>query len=435
MSAETTGILILIALLSGAAAWFFSIRRRPAMQPVPIARTSTQQAPAVEALILGDVDNPLIEITPIDTQPMSRPIEATAYIKDALQPLLQRAPEMLRIGSDMVRKTYRVAFSPAVTRSLKHGTLELVPSAHKLLPVARGVGKGKKFVAIGRVVEEGGVRFANIAAMGWQIAAMVTAQHFLEEINARLAGIERGIDDIRAWLENEKKGELGAAVDHLREYAGAISRGQLNPHETTAIYNDLLALARQSNAIGKLAREMARHRLAELENINVREWMARSGSAERAIKWIKHNREVLELIFLAQSVRVLACQVAAMLPGDRQRLNERIENAKQEMREAQRLFDATREALLAKVSELRKRDDSLLAAWGILDKDRRSGIEVEFAIAREYVAQAVQRLEKDSASALDLSGRLEKLADSGMQIDVKCDTDGRIEIFNTASLS
>src|SRR5206468_2052034 len=112
-------------------------------------------------------------------------------------PFLQRAPEFLRVGREMTTKTYRLVFSPTVTRALNKGTLELVPSAGELLPVARQVGDPKKFVKLGRVITTGGIRLANVAAASWQIAAIATAQHYLAEINERLQRIDDRLKDIQ----------------------------------------------------------------------------------------------------------------------------------------------------------------------------------------------------------------------------------------------
>jgi hypothetical protein len=308
--------------------------------------------------------------------------------------------------------------------------LELVPSAGELLPVVRKVGDPKKFVKLGRVVTTGGIRLANVAAASWQIASIATAQHYLAEINARLAGIQRGIDDIRTWLEEEKKGELRAAVHLLREYYHAIARGELHEHEQAAIYHQLDDIERTCLSIGELAREMSRRRLEELDRLDVREWTDRGGSAERALEWVKHNREALDLISLAQSVRILVCQVKSTLPGDRQRLHERIEHAKQEVIESQRLFEATREVLDTKVQELAKRKGSFFALGGLLDEDYRGKINTEYSCAREHTAQAVEKLRRESASALNFSSRFQALDTAGLALDVRVNDDGKIDILS-----
>ena len=418
----------------GLCVWLVMRLRHPSVEAGGGESFGHPASPTVnaDALILGDVENPLVEITAINEPPASTPLAVSPAMRTALQPLLQRAPEMLRIGSEAVTKSYRVVFSPAVTRALKDGTLELLPSSDKLLPVARDLGKGKKFVEIGRVMKGGGVKLATVATMSWQVLSIATAQHYLKDINARLVGIERGIDDIRKWLEEEKKGKLSAAVRYLRECSEAISRGQLHPHEVAAIYTQLDGIELTCGSIGDLAREMSRKRLEELDKIEVSVWTDRNGSAERAIGWVKHNREALELIFLAQSVRILACHVKVMLPGDHQRVADRIRHAIEEAANAQRLFEATRASLDAKVRDLGERSD-WTALFGVFDDDHRRRIESEFSCVRDQALLAVEKLRTEATGTGDLSKRVEQLASSGMVLDVRIAEDGELQILSAGA--
>ena len=126
----------------------------------PIFDTSACRACGLptEALIFGELENPLVEITPMDFSvghPM--PIEVDSGLKTALQPLLQRSSEIFRLGEEMSTKSLRVVFSPAVTRGLSAGSLELVETSRGLLPVARNASTGR-FVQTGKAVAQGGVR-------------------------------------------------------------------------------------------------------------------------------------------------------------------------------------------------------------------------------------------------------------------------------------
>ena len=130
--------------------------------------------------------------------------------------------------------------------------------------------------------------------MSWQIVAIATAQHYLGEINERLATIERSIEDIHWLLQEEKKTELTAAINLLCQYRDAIARGSLHAGKTAAINNQFEDIERTCLAIGGLARAKLQKRLKELEHLDVREWTARGDSAERAKKWVKDNREALD---------------------------------------------------------------------------------------------------------------------------------------------
>src|SRR5436309_2755377 len=92
-----------------------SADRIPMPHPSP-PDLSEDPAPSVtnaDALILGDVENPLLEITPVDLSDRSRDtIDIDSSMLSTLQPLLQQVPEFFRLGQEMTTRTYRLVFSP-----------------------------------------------------------------------------------------------------------------------------------------------------------------------------------------------------------------------------------------------------------------------------------------------------------------------------------
>ena len=438
-------VLVLCGLVIVAAGVWLAMRLRPrstskrtsryvgtaaAGSPETVARVSTY----ADALIIGDLENPLVEITLTDLAAEIVPLEVSSAMKNALQPLMQRAPEVLRVGSEMATKTYRVVFSPAVTRALKDGTLELLPSSKQLLPVARDIGKGKKFIEIGRIVKGDGVRWAGVAAMSWQIASIVTAQHYLGEINARLQRLEDGVADINFFQHEEKRAELRAGIYLLRQYHDAIARGDLHASETAAIYQKLEDLEHTCLAIGELARGLAKRKLDKIEKLKIREHWDRRGSAKRAKDWVKQNQDAMELIYLAQSCRVLTCQVKAALPGDRTLLNQRIAHAQKDIRDAVNRFVSCRGRFHRKaVKPLRRRRGKLLAIGGIFDSDYHRKLKRTFSGASHTATKLAQRLDTQAAQAQQFAERFDQLANSGLALDVRVDQQGSIEILSAQS--
>lgn len=382
-----------------------------------------------EALIFGSPEKPLLEIHPSLESRELVPLEATPSMKLALEPILQRAPEMLHLGSRMASQGYRVVFSPEVTQALRKGTAELLPSSGKLLPVAREASKGGKFIEIGKVSKDVSLKMAGVAAMSWQILSIATAQHFLNEINAKLAGIENGINDIRAWLKDEKKGQLRASLRYLREISAALSRDQLHRDEVLTIQGQLDTIDRDADSIGDLARETLIRIRQDLQKVDVREWTDRQGSANRLHEWIRHNKEAVDLLLLAQVVRVVACQVKSLLPGDHQRLAERLEHARQEVENAQVLFESTKDAFLGKIQELRKRQDNFWALGGLFDQDLRPNLEKNFACTREAIAQATSHFTAETKQALAMAQQLDTIGNEGMEIEIRRNENGELQIF------
>lgn len=401
-------------------------------QPRPPESEPVKSGGPVDALILGSPDDPLIQILPpalIEAEIV--PIQVTPGLKSALEPLIQRAPAMFEIGRQMADQGYRVVFSPAVTRALRNNTMELLPSGGDLLPVARSLTKGKKFVEIGKLAKSGGIRFAGAAAMSWQVLSIATAQHYLNDINARLAGIEDGIKSIQAWLEEEKKGQLRSDARYLREIANAISRAEMHPDEIRALYGQLDDVERNACSIGEMARELARRRIGDLEKIDISDWFDRHGSSKRMDEWLHQTKEILGLIKLAQTIRIMGCQVKALLPGDHGRLKERLSNIQGEIEEAARIFDSYEDMFFQKIQGLGKREGNLLALGGGFDDDYRQGLKARFSKARKEICEAVKEFDSNASEALKMKSSLDSLADKGMELEIRQTPDGEIEVFTT----
>jgi hypothetical protein len=393
------------------------------------APTVRKSDPHVDALILGYLEEPLLEFYPASRSAESTPVPMTPGLMAAVEPLLQRAPAVFQTGRELADMSYRVIFSPAVTRSLRNNSMELLPSSGELLPVARSMAKGKKFVEIGKVVKGSGIKLAGVATMSWQVLSIATAQHYLNEINARLAGIEGGIKDIQAWLHEDKKGQLQASAGYLKEVANAIRRGIMHPDEVRSLYAKLDDVEVVARGIGEMAREMSKRRILDLDKLSIDDWFDRGGSAERVRGWLRHNREVLDLLLLAQGIRLLCCQVRALLPGDYERIRERMADIQAQMIEAETLFKKVAAAFNEKIRGLSKRQGNLIALDGAFDDDYRKGLEGEFKTLLDYLQQAAKRFDSESAAALHMQHQLDALAEKGMELEIRRSSDGEMQVL------
>src|SRR6266487_6137066 len=107
MNPESSALLVCAILLSGLGVWgLVHFMRKagagdtagPGAQEFGNQRSQPAEIANAEALIMGDPEQPLVEIAPTQLESTSQPIEASPAIKHALQPLLQHAPEMFRIS-------------------------------------------------------------------------------------------------------------------------------------------------------------------------------------------------------------------------------------------------------------------------------------------------------------------------------------------------
>jgi len=86
----------------------------------------------------------------------------------------------------------------------------------------------------------------------WQIAAIITAQKFLADIDKRLANIERGLSNILSYLEDRDQAKLKAWSQRLCEMAHAAREQQFNTAETAALAHQLESIDREAQELTEL---------------------------------------------------------------------------------------------------------------------------------------------------------------------------------------
>jgi hypothetical protein len=292
--------------------------------------------------------------------------------------------------------------------------------------------KSKQMREIGKAISKGG-KVATVAAMGWQIAAVATAQNYLGGINEKLEKIEHGLGDVLFLLDNEKVSEIRAFLSVLRQYHEAVRRGQLRPEEHAAIYQKLEDLEHACLAIADLAAKMVRRNFEELHATPVEAWFHRHGeSAVKAKQVIVDNGKAFQRIILAQFCRVVACQVKAALPGDRQLIRDRIENARLEVANFQQLLEEEKSRFEEKFKDLKKREDNWLALKGKFDRDYYAELNREYEAMQGKIEDDYRQLEEQLKNTLAFIGGCEELARSGMVLDLEVDGRGEVCVLSVA---
>lgn len=124
--------------------------------------------------------------------------------------------------------TFTVAFSPETTLKLATGAAKLTrDGAGRALVVARGA--HGQFTEHARVLIVGGLNPVTAAAAVWQVMAIVTAQKFLADIDAKLERIDAHLRRIDDWLQNGRQGQVVGAAQYFGETARHFDR--ISRHE------------------------------------------------------------------------------------------------------------------------------------------------------------------------------------------------------------
>lgn len=111
--------------------------------------------------------------------------------------------------------TYRLVLSPELQAGLESGALTLARTRDGVSVMVRDA-TSTRFVGSGHLKPAEVARLANVAVAAWQVAPMVTQQHFLSEIDARLRDLAQDIKGLRDFLDNGRRAELAALHAQLR---------------------------------------------------------------------------------------------------------------------------------------------------------------------------------------------------------------------------
>jgi hypothetical protein len=169
----------------------------------------------------------------------------------------------------------------------------------------------------GQLVASNVQRVAHLSMAAMQIAAVVTAQAYLADIDRKLTTIQEGVNAIQEWLENKEWSRLHGSHEYLQGIAGAIWAGGLNDIEATACLNQIEQIERDSLEIAStcVAKLHNIHRglpdiTTSFSNTGVREDTARLG--EKTEQWCRFAAGHMA----AQQLRMVALHLRCLLaPG------------------------------------------------------------------------------------------------------------------------
>ncbi|HVZ32665.1 MAG TPA: hypothetical protein VG963_09580, partial [Polyangiaceae bacterium] len=220
-------------------------------------------------------------------------------------------------------------FDPEVARKLADGTLTMMQAVNGGL-------RATAIDASGRIAGHAVLSAPSHALTGalvvWQVLAVVTAQKFLADINVRLAGMERGISELKSWLEDEQCGKLDGSLRYMRTMAESLRQRDLTDADLGLFGEQLETIDREARSFMAMReRQLARVEEA-LPNIKLTGIGFEENSAA-ASRLVQEFHQACEPWWLAARVRGIGCQLRAPLPLSRQISRLRVRELREEMRE------------------------------------------------------------------------------------------------------
>lgn len=167
-------------------------------------------------------------------------------LRDGVLAFLHGAPALASAAGQLLTNSYTLRFTAEASKGLANGSLSMMRSLE-------GGIRGNVINEKRRVVAQASLDSmskAGAAALAvWQVLAIVTAQKFLADINKRLASIERGISDVKQWLEQERLGRIQGNFSYLKQLVEAVQRRDLTDTDIAAFTAQLESIERESQQI------------------------------------------------------------------------------------------------------------------------------------------------------------------------------------------
>lgn len=236
--------------------------------------------------------------------------------------------------------TYRLTFSPEVQKQLADGAAELVRGPDGLRAWVVDP-KTKEILEHGRLVAGTG---AMVVAAAWHVAAAVTAQKFLADIDRRLGELSVQVESVMNWLEDEERGVLLGNYRYLGTLHLTLKSQEANAADLTTFAVQLESIDReclkvQSSALLRLKRALTAFDDLRTVPKTVEE-------AEQAVGHLLGTcQRDTHVVLLALRIRVLAATLRGATPCSKSLIRFRVLETQAELGGARIVCDGIVKAL------------------------------------------------------------------------------------------
>lgn len=307
---------------------------------------------------------------------------------DRLSRLIAGSPTAMLAGVQVGANvgTYVLRFPPAVQAGLADGSLKLADAA--------GGGwrafahDGRSIVGHGTLTKAGPSATA-VATAVWAVAAYVTAQKYLADIDRRLSAIEAGLDRLQMWSEHEVRAQLEGDMRYLRDLFESFRDGEVNEPDLQSAVAQFETVDREtSRRIIELQRRLE-DLASEIEDRKIDIGYFSGGSLDEHCDWLceraEEARRWLNDLVTALHVKGASAQLRSGLPLSLGFAQRRLRDLRDDIGSAVELHERLDESL----HEQRHR---LVGKWRGESSDRSSQQRVS-AIWTQAAKHALAQIE------------------------------------------
>lgn len=224
-------------------------------------------------IIIGEPAAPLAELSAID------PIQSADLTLLRLDPsitsmlgdLLRAVPGLAAAGMLASSTMYTLRFAPDVAAQLGAGTATLM---NALNGGTRAIAVNSSGQIIGHptLVAAHGISTVATATLLWQTLAIVTAQHYLHDMQQQLHAISRAVEDVKITLLHKELVTLISHERYLRRIMHVIECGAVQELDLAAISNQLDHMERECDQVQELMRLSMERQTAHMRRAPIAGW-------------------------------------------------------------------------------------------------------------------------------------------------------------------
>jgi hypothetical protein len=383
-----------------------------------VAESVADRVPPASAIRLSSGTVEIGEFCPFSGDAPAWPASSDPRLGRAIESLVRGAP-LAALG--LQQATGGVYHLKLTAEAMAH----LANGSWKFMEASGGGFRLNLIDSSGAVRGQGAMVPAQAAAGAalavWQVMAIVTAQKFLADIDRKLASIEGGVRDLRATLEEDRRGTLLGNLGYLRQIAAALGQNLITEDDAHLFLGQLEHIERECQQIeAASAATMSRHR-AEFDTMRLTETNHFKDDVLKVHRNVGDFAVAAQTRLLALRVRGVACQLRAALPINGQTTLLRA-------RDVGRALADAKAAHADYLNELRRRRFDLRGKWTFDSTDWREQERV--SLRREELSATLEELTEpliDNALWVEseVSKRLEG-RERPAELLVSLDNDGRV---------
>jgi hypothetical protein len=390
-------------------------------------RGERRKAAPVSDVVIESPGGQLVTLSKWDGElPAARSIRPSDGLKSSVAAAIKPGMEVLS-HAQAARNAYTVVFQPRVTEGLANHTMTLMQGEQGFYLTAMETVVTKNGKTVQRIAGNGQLvtnnvqRVAHLSMAALQVAAVVTAQAYLAEIDKKLTAIKECVDAIREWLETKESSRLHGNYQYLQDIAGAIRAGGLNDTVVTVYLNQIEQIERDSLEIDAIYMSQLRNIHTHLPQIETS--FHSSGAKEDMQKLdeaLKRWRRFADGCMAVQQLRMVAVHLRSLLVADAEPGSGRLKSCHATLAELRQLWADFSQALGKKVDQVDSYFDKGISAAE--RREFRKRMVVSDGEIRKNLSD-VRKFHTSIESALEEK----RLADeTGLALLVSTDTNGSI---------